>query len=681
MHTLKISALVLVSTMLFCCKNYNPVEEKKNALFNKTIDTANLMLDSNSNGALQYVENAYRQIRRPTIHINIQRHFFRGKVFSFNKKDHPIAFLHIDSAIDFAESRHVVDLNEINYVYILKAQMLLDEKRHAEALQYYYKAKKNAESTHNNIMVADINSKFGNFSFAQQKYALAIHYFTKAKNIYQTIPSSDVDSNIIPTFQMMNNIGVSYERLAKYDDAIKNYQASLNYINLKSDKLLSKTSFIKLAKENVFGNLGSAWLGNGNTAQAIFFIKKGLSYNNYHETKEYKENRIKLAKAYIINGKQAKAAPIIKEFEDYFKTYPNEHSKIILNDVKWRYYFTKKDMNNAFRHIKLYHQLKDSIDRAQDEFYNIDFMKEFEKIEKENEIREFKMANRQQLLYLAFAIGILILSVATIFLIAKNNRTIKEHNKDLTNLNQEISNHNLTMQKTLEALEQSQEQNSKVMKVLAHDMRTPIAGIKGLTDFLLTGGELNEEQEEIISMINSSSIDGLNFLNDLLQADTNLKTELVELSSLIKYCVTLLKAKAQEKSILLDTKIQAIELHINREKIWRVLSNLISNAIKFSKSGSKVLISIDPQPASVLITIKDEGIGIPAQFRERIFDMSPDIQRQGTEGEKSFGLGLAISKQIIEAHHGKIWFNTKVGIGTEFFIELPLDSSKIDLQV
>eukprot|EP01136_Pigoraptor_vietnamica_P027138 Opistho-1_new@83094 len=231
------------------------------------------------------------------------------------------------------------------------------------------------------------------------------------------------------------------------------------------------------------------------------------------------------------------------------------------------------------------------------------------------------------------------------------------------------------MQKTLQALEQSQAENSHVMQVLAHDMRTPIAGIKGLTDFLLAGGELNEEQIEIVEMINTSSNDSLNFINDLLQSQTNkinLVKEPVDLSSLINYCVILLKSKAQEKNIRLNTDVMPVEVIINREKVWRVMSNLISNAIKFSKNGSTVDIKIKKLTSSVLISIKDEGIGIPDSFNDKIFGMSAEVKRQGTDGEKSYGLGLAISKQIIEAHNGKIWFKTQVGLGTEFFVELPL---------
>jgi signal transduction histidine kinase len=76
---------------------------------------------------------------------------------------------------------------------------------------------------------------------------------------------------------------------------------------------------------------------------------------------------------------------------------------------------------------------------------------------------------------------------------------------------------------------------------------------------------------------------------------------------------------------------------------------------------------------SVLIAVKDHGIGIPAEMKDKIFDMFTEAKRTGTAGEQAFGLGLAISKQIVEAHGGKIWFESKPGQGTTFYVELPVE--------
>ncbi|RZJ75446.1 MAG: HAMP domain-containing histidine kinase [Flavobacterium sp.] len=242
-------------------------------------------------------------------------------------------------------------------------------------------------------------------------------------------------------------------------------------------------------------------------------------------------------------------------------------------------------------------------------------------------------------------------------------------------MNAKISGHNEMMQKTLEALEQSQEENTRIMQVVAHDMRTPIAGVIGLTSLMLEEGGLNDEQQEIITMINTSGGDTLNFINDLLQVQyskSNLIKEPVAIHTLLKYCNTLLESKAKEKQQQITIETFPITLNINREKIWRVMSNLISNAIKFSPKGTIINVIMEEKPFSALIKIKDNGIGIPDNIADKLFTMNADVQRDGTNGEKSFGLGLSICKQIIDAHNGSIWFESIPGNGTTFFVELPL---------
>ena len=200
------------------------------------------------------------------------------------------------------------------------------------------------------------------------------------------------------------------------------------------------------------------------------------------------------------------------------------------------------------------------------------------------------------------------------------------------------------MQKTLEALEQSQDENSRIMQILAHDMRTPMAGVVGLTSLMLEE-DLSEDHREVITMINTSGTDTLNFINDLLQVQYDKNTlikEPVEMHTLMKYCVTLLDSKAKEKQQQIKIKVIPVTLSINREKIWRVMSNILTNAIKFSPKGTTIHIAMEKQPTGLLIKIRDSGIGIPPDSADKLFSMTADVQREGTGGEKSFGLGLAI---------------------------------------
>jgi signal transduction histidine kinase len=106
--------------------------------------------------------------------------------------------------------------------------------------------------------------------------------------------------------------------------------------------------------------------------------------------------------------------------------------------------------------------------------------------------------------------------------------------------------------------------------------------------------------------------------------------------------------------------------------MWRVVSNLIANAIKFSPTGAIINVVMKVDAGHVLIAVEDYGIGVPEEMKDKIFDMYTEAKRPGTAGEQPFGLGLAISKQIVEAHNGRIWFVSRPGNGTTFFVQLPV---------
>jgi two-component system, OmpR family, sensor histidine kinase VicK len=98
----------------------------------------------------------------------------------------------------------------------------------------------------------------------------------------------------------------------------------------------------------------------------------------------------------------------------------------------------------------------------------------------------------------------------------------------------------------------------------------------------------------------------------------------------------------------------------------------LGNAIKFSPAGEGIDIALEQHEDAVSISIKDNGIGIPSEMLSEVFNTLGSTRRTGTAGEKSFGLGLSICKQIVEAHNGKIWVQSDAGRGSVFYVELPL---------
>jgi signal transduction histidine kinase len=234
---------------------------------------------------------------------------------------------------------------------------------------------------------------------------------------------------------------------------------------------------------------------------------------------------------------------------------------------------------------------------------------------------------------------------------------------------------NMQTQRILQALEQDQERNSNLMKMVAHDLRNPIGGMTMSASILLAEPGISDEHRILLELILTSGQHSLELVDDLLKVNTMIRESdkgLIDLHTLLKYCVELMAFKAAQKMQAIKLQSTHIIISVNREKMWRVMSNLISNAVKFSPENSLIHIGMKDHGDHVIISVQDCGIGIPAHLKERIFDLFTTSRREGTSGEEAFGLGLAISKQIVEAHGGKIWFSSVPNEGTTFYVELPV---------
>ena len=106
--------------------------------------------------------------------------------------------------------------------------------------------------------------------------------------------------------------------------------------------------------------------------------------------------------------------------------------------------------------------------------------------------------------------------------------------------------------------------------------------------------------------------------------------------------------------------------------MWRVINNLIANAIKFSFQDTEIEIKLERSGDDFHVSVTDKGVGIPDKYSSKVFEMFTEAKRPGTLGEKPYGLGLSISSQIVQAHGGKIWFESEQGKGTIFHVSVPV---------
>ena len=156
-------------------------------------------------------------------------------------------------------------------------------------------------------------------------------------------------------------------------------------------------------------------------------------------------------------------------------------------------------------------------------------------------------------------------------------------------------NKTVQLQKTLFDLQDSQQENTQMMKIVAHDLRNPISAIVQITQLIQMDKAIPEEQMSLVNMIQSSARASLEFINDLLHLNTsfeNIKKEDLDISSVLQNSIELLNFKASEKNQKLLLETEPAFCIDNREKLWRVFNNLIANAIKFSPENSEIQITL-----------------------------------------------------------------------------------------
>ena len=225
-------------------------------------------------------------------------------------------------------------------------------------------------------------------------------------------------------------------------------------------------------------------------------------------------------------------------------------------------------------------------------------------------------------------------------------------------------------------IEKANQFKTQVLGTVAHDLRNPIAAVESLA-MMMELEDIDEDTQENLTMMRDSCVKARTIIDDLLEAarnegETSFDTHRTEMNHLLQSLVNSWKIQLGGKSsVVLISDVKMVYALINHEKFPRVVDNLVSNALKFSKDTDKVEVHLSRIKERVIIKVKDHGMGIPKEMLPKIFDRFSGAGRTGLKGEQSTGIGLSIVKDIVEGHGGKISVQSIEGKGSTFTIELP----------
>lgn len=225
----------------------------------------------------------------------------------------------------------------------------------------------------------------------------------------------------------------------------------------------------------------------------------------------------------------------------------------------------------------------------------------------------------------------------------------------------------------------------KFFSIIAHDLKNPFNAILGFSNLLVEQIQAKnyEGVEEYAGIIRNASEQSISLLSNLMEWSRSqtgrlkFNPETIEIGVLVNEVAVLLKDSAQKKSITITTEDLPKEMvYADRAMINTILRNLVSNAIKFTYPGGKIVIAAEHTPEELVVSVSDNGVGMKKELIDRLFHIEENVSTSGTQQEEGTGLGLILCKEFVDYHNGRIWVESEVGKGSTFFFTLPYPKEK-----
>lgn len=512
------------------------------------------------------------------------------------------------------------------------SRTFIDLQNYDESKMYLDRAAQLARDHNSPFLLADSYRERSMLLLAQQQYDSALQYANKALDIFE--PRKDTV-----------DISVLYGRKARIYFSLKDYKQSriFNRRSMHLDSLVGNRRALAVSLYQAAQN--SFYLHHYDSA--IHFLERGIPMNaSIGNLLSLIRMHNLLSEVYTTQGKPLLAVDHLRKAAQYRDSLYEQQRSGHVQELQSLYESEKK---------------ADTI-----------FM-----LENENELKQQQMRN-QSLVTWFLSVGIFSLT-ALIFVLWRLRAQQKKTNDALSIKNKAIEQQKEEIQAQAESLQELNHLKSKLFSVISHDLRGPINNLQSLLE-LVTNRIMKPEEflaisDKLKSNLNVTQRTLENLLNWSLSQMEGLRTEQkrFEIKSVMEDACRLMEDLAQRKNIIIENTTRTpVMVMADPDQVQLILRNLIHNAIKFSKTDGKVLVSASEHHNECHVRIKDFGIGMTQEEKEMILSSQEYFTKIGTQQEKGTGLGLLLCKEFIHRNGGTLTIDSHPGHGTEITFTLPL---------
>lgn len=231
-----------------------------------------------------------------------------------------------------------------------------------------------------------------------------------------------------------------------------------------------------------------------------------------------------------------------------------------------------------------------------------------------------------------------------------------------------------TIQKQHEDILKSSKMRQEFTANVSHELKTPLTSISGYSELIANGMAADDDVIRFAGEIHQNSNRLLTLINDIIRLseldvmDVDVQFEMVNLYSAAKNCVDMLQVNAESHDVSISVSGRECEIYANKEMIDELIYNLCDNAIRYNNKGGSVKVFVGMENEKTVLSVKDTGIGIPAEHQERVFERFYRVDKSRSKLTGGTGLGLAIVKHIVAQHNAEMELHSELGKGTEIKI-------------
>ncbi|MEL0456605.1 tetratricopeptide repeat protein [Flavobacteriaceae bacterium SZ-1-7] len=542
-----------------------------------------------------------------------------------------------------------------------------------KALEYELKGLKLAEENDDKVNLARLSNNLGNVFIRQKNNEKALEYYTYSLNIKKDLGDK---YSLTHTY---NNLGLAHQNLKNYDLSLSNF--------LKSAEIAEEINDAR-SEARAYSNIGEMYSVQGKFAEALEYLNRSMTM--HHEIGD-REGMISTylyrgAGTYFHQGKYLLARDDCKKSFDLATEMGVLIAKKEACDCLAKVYEKLGNYSESLKYFKMSSIAKDSLfnNSKTQEITRKEMEYQFERQQLADSIAFNKEKAKQELRYSEDLskqrnkVNLVIFGTIGLLLIGGVYWRSRQKSAKLKQERNVISR-----------LKQIDQLKDQFLANTSHELRTPLNGIIGLSESLKDGaaGKLSAKAMENLDMIANSGKRLSNLVNDILDfsklknQDLKLALQPVDLYSVTKLVLKVSETLVDGKPIRLINSIpkDIALVEADENRVQQILYNLIGNAIKFTEEG-KVEIQAAKLDDMVAVAITDTGIGIPENKFEDIFKSFEQIDGSNIRDYGGTGLGLSVTKQLVELHGGDIKVDSKVGEGSMFTFTLPIsDKTREDL--